>query len=100
MAGPRGDVVNAPPLRARGRELALQLEAEVLHRAPEHERRVLAARVVEELDRLDVQDVPPVGLVADHASEHRFRHDSGGAELDHAVTLSSLTTAKKNMPGA
>jgi hypothetical protein len=60
----------------------------------------LVGRTGSRLDRLDVQDVPPVGLVADHASEHRFCLDSGGAEFDHAVTLSSLTTAKKNMPGA
>jgi hypothetical protein len=60
----------------------------------------LVGRTGSRLDRLDVQDVPPVGFVADHASEHRVRLDSGGAELDHAVTLSSLTTAKTNMPGA
>jgi hypothetical protein len=58
----------------------------------------LVGRTGSRLDRLDVQDVPPVGLVADHASEHRFRLDS---REGNSITrsLSSLTTAKKNTPG-
>jgi hypothetical protein len=47
----------------------------------------LVRRPRSELDLLDVQDVAPVGLVADHASEHRFRLDSKREELDDLLDL-------------
>jgi hypothetical protein len=56
-------------------------------------RRFLVGPAGREVDRLDVQRVAPVGLLADHTSEHRFfRLDPEGK---NSITrwISSLTTA-------